>query len=172
MPGAKLHHHFLAGVVLAAVALVLAFPLIMQPGGLLVGPQFEGRNDLTAQFLAFRAFPKQVLENAGQIPLWNPYLLEGTAWLGNPQSGMFYPLNWTFLLSGEAWLASWMLAVHLWWGGLGLYRLVRRLGRGWIAGVIGGCAYLAAPYLLAQNRRGAFQSNLPRRLDPLGVFLL
>ena len=148
--------HLAAIGILAAFASVAAFPLVIEPDGVLVGPQFDGRNDLTAQFLAFRSLPRQTLERDGQIPLWNPYLLGGTPWLGNPQSGMFYPPNWILLCTGADWLAGWLMVGHLWWGGLGAYWLVRRLGWNWPAAVLGGSAYLAAPYLIAQTGEGHF----------------
>ncbi len=148
--------HFLAAGMLACFALVACSQLVLQPKGLLVGPQSGGRNDLTEFFLACRSFPREVLNREGAVPLWNPYLLEGSPWLGNPQSGLFYPPNWAYLLFEGPWLAGWMLVLHLWWGGFGVYFLTRRLGCGWSAGLVGGCAYLTAPYLLAQTGEGHY----------------
>lgn len=35
---------------------------------------------------------------AGRLPLWNPYNASGEAWLANPQTGVFYPPTWIFLI--------------------------------------------------------------------------
>jgi len=48
--------------------------------------------DLATQMYPFRAFAARSVRS-GNLPLWNPYLLSGTPFLGNSQSAMFYPPN-------------------------------------------------------------------------------
>ncbi|MCA9067739.1 MAG: hypothetical protein KDA84_02370 [Planctomycetaceae bacterium] len=167
----KFRQNLIAGIVLGTFALIVATPLLRHPHGLLVGPQFDGRNDLTSIFLVFRTWPRQALETHGQLPLWNPFFLSGTPWFGNPQSGMLYPPNWIFFLGGGAWLASWMLIGHLWWGGLGVYFVVRRMDWNWGAGVLGGCAYLAAPFLIAQTGEGHYNQICVAAWIPWAFFV-
>lgn len=148
--------HILAGLGLGVFTLLVGFPLVLEPMGLLVGPQSDGRNDLTAAFLAFRDFPRQVLSQEGQVPLWNPYFLGGTPWMGNPQSGLFYPPNWLFFMDAGPSLAGWLMLAHLWWGGVGVYALASQWDWHRLAGFFGGCAFLTAPYLMAHMGEGHY----------------
>src|SRR5688572_13307158 len=34
----------------------------------------------------------------GRLPLWNPYDAAGEPWMANPQTGVFYPPTWLFLI--------------------------------------------------------------------------
>src|SRR5579871_3906516 len=59
-------------------------------------PLFLGRRlywgDILLYFEPMQRFAHDVLQS-GRLPLWNPYLLCGQPYLGNPQMGVFYPLN-------------------------------------------------------------------------------
>lgn len=63
---------------------------------------------------------------AGKIPLWNPYVLCGQPFLGNPQMGVFYP-SFPFLY----WLGPWryitlFVSVHVYFCGLFTFCFLRR----------------------------------------------
>ncbi|MGE5138670.1 MAG: hypothetical protein ACM3JD_04340, partial [Rudaea sp.] len=64
----------------------------------------------------------------GIAPLWNPYLLGGQPFVGDIQSGIFYPINLlTFLLSNPlTYVDMEMLSVlHFFIAGTGMYALLR-----------------------------------------------
>lgn len=77
---------------------------------------------------------------AGELPLWNPYVLMGNPLAGNSQSGAFYPPHILLgVLGVPVGLAITLLAAfHLALAGIGVYFLCQRLGGhptfAWLAG--------------------------------------
>jgi len=56
----------------------------------------------------------------GRIPLWNPYILCGAPYVGNPQTWPLYPSS-LFLFPMRAEHAiNWMIAAHVWLAGCGM----------------------------------------------------
>ncbi len=49
------------------------------------------------QFYPWRKFAFDMIRT-GQLPLWNPYLGNGTPLIANYQSAIFYPPNWLSLI--------------------------------------------------------------------------
>lgn len=145
----------LACAVLSIMTLFALAPLARHPADLLVGAHHDGVNDVSTAFLALRGY-LGIAARSHQAPFWNPYALSGTAFLGNPQSGLFYPPNWLCLLCPPRIALSWLLAAHLFWSGLGTYLLGRRYGLSWPAAVTGGICFLGAPFLMAQTAEGHF----------------
>jgi len=54
-------------------------------------------SDVVTVVLPVKLFALQLIKK-GQIPLWNPYLLNGTPLLANVQIALFYPLNALYFL--------------------------------------------------------------------------
>ncbi|MCU1348435.1 MAG: hypothetical protein JWO56_1465 [Acidobacteria bacterium] len=102
------------GVVTLVALSIFAVPLIQ-------GEVFTFR-DHTDYFQPLRWFTAQHLR-AGALPLWNPYSASGEPWLANPQTGVFYPPTWLFLLLPFASAYVGWLLVHLLILGMGAYRL-------------------------------------------------
>ena len=117
---------FLAGVVVGLATACCFHQLVLHPGDLLVGCQRNGFNDITAYFLSSKAYPGIAWSQFGQLPLWNPFLLAGTPFTGNPQSSLFYPPNSIFLFLKPGTMISWMLVLHHFWAGFGTVVLSRR----------------------------------------------
>jgi|GEM_PF-508629 len=101
---------------------VLAISPFLVP--LLRGELFRFR-DHSDYFVPLRYFTSVELR-AGHLPLWNPYSGSGERWLANPQTGLFYPPSWTFLVLPFATAYMLYLALHLLILGLGAFRLFRR----------------------------------------------
>ncbi len=77
----------------------------------------------------------------GRLPLWNPYSASGEPWLANPQTGVFYPPTWIFLVLPFATAYMLYLFLHLLILGWGAYLLFARTGsRG--AAMVGAAAIL------------------------------
>ncbi|HXI12322.1 MAG TPA: YfhO family protein [Thermoanaerobaculia bacterium] len=53
--------------------------------------------DHESYFVPLRYFTAEALRS-GEIPLWNPFNGSGERWLANPQTGIFYPPAWIFLV--------------------------------------------------------------------------
>jgi hypothetical protein len=140
---------------LSLVALLVFSPQTLHPTDLVVGRQHGGRNDLTAQFLAMRTFPREAL-GRGDSPLWNPWILMGQPWIGNPQAAPLYPPNWIAAALGHPAVLSWLLVCHQIWAGLGTYLFCRRLGCRGLTAWWGSSLVVGAPFFVAQMGEGHF----------------
>ncbi|HWM84834.1 MAG TPA: YfhO family protein [Kofleriaceae bacterium] len=94
----------------------------------------------------------------GELPLWNPYSLGGYPALGDPQTGLFSPVNWLLWLL--SWLSGsvgpWLIAVKvlllLWLGLLGMHALVVRRTGSHLAAAAGAVLFvLGSPSLVHKN---------------------
>jgi hypothetical protein len=65
----------------------------------------------------------------GRLPLWNAYSASGEPWLANPQTGIFYPPAWLFVVLPFAHAYSIYLLLHVLLLGCGAYLLFARLTR-------------------------------------------
>ena len=113
---------------LPAVALVAALalgPVWLQSDGLIYPPDGE-YSDLTITFWPNILFNIQAMRQNGQIPLWRPLIMGGSPYWGNPQSGLFYPLNAVFILLPIALGLRVLAWLHLAWTGWGMHRLQRQ----------------------------------------------
>lgn len=110
--------HRFALALLFLVASVLFIPALVK------GEVFIVRDHLD-YFQPLRWFTAEELK-AGRLPLWNPYSASGEPWLANPQTGVFYPPAWLFLVLPfpAAYMA--FLLVHVLILGWGAYLLFAR----------------------------------------------
>jgi hypothetical protein len=98
-------------VLIAVLAAIVFLPFLVQ------GDVFTLRDHFD-YFQPLRWFTASELQ-AGRLPLWNPYNASGEPWLANPQTGVFYPPAWLFVVLPFA--AAYMLfllfhVVLLGWG--------------------------------------------------------
>jgi hypothetical protein len=98
-------------------------------------------------FQPLRWFTAEELR-AGRLPLWNPYNASGEPWLANPQTGVFYPPAWLFVILPFATAYMLFLWVHLVILGWGAYFLfARRSSRG--AALVGAVALMFSGPMLS-----------------------
>lgn len=110
--------HRFAFALIAVVALVLfASPLMRGEVPVL--------RDHADYFQPLRWFTAMELRE-GRLPLWNPYNQSGEAWLANPQTGVFYPPQWLFLVLPFATAYVVYLMLHVALLGWGAYLLFAR----------------------------------------------
>jgi len=64
----------------------------------------------------------------GEVPLWTPYIGNGSPFLANVQSGVFYPPNWLYAALPFFPAFNLLIVVHFVLGGLFAFALARRLG--------------------------------------------
>ena len=146
---------------------VLVFPrLVLEPGSILVdavrasvdradksGPRPIG-NDQTFFFLPHHMAIGQHVRTHGRPPFWDTRGFGGRPLVGNPQAGVFYPPVWLAWVSRAPATLGWITIGHLIWGGLGVYRLSRFLGRSPPTAVVAGGMFEASPLLLAHVAEG------------------
>ncbi len=105
----------------SAVMFLLAFSafahILLRPWLLISG------NDLLIYYF-WEHFTREQLA-AGQLPLWNPYILSGYPAVGNPQVMIFYPPALLLRLLPLNYAFGAGYAVHVGWLGLGAYWLMR-----------------------------------------------
>ncbi|MDA0834038.1 MAG: YfhO family protein [Planctomycetota bacterium] len=148
--------HLLAAIVLAFVALVVFHPLTLHPTEVLVGPQREGLNDLIAYYIPSREYATAMQQKYGEFPAWNPHISLGLAYVGNPQSALYYPPNWLCHFLPASIALSWLLVAHHWWAGFGVYFLLRSMRCRWGSALFAGIVALSAPYWLAHTGDGHY----------------
>ena len=95
----------------------------------------EGRvlywGDIGLYFTPMQAFLRDNLR-AGRLPLWNPLILCGTPYFGNPQTWPLYPVTALLPLCSAPYFLNVTVALHVWLAGMGTYLFTRRtltLGR-------------------------------------------
>ena len=108
----------------SSLALIAVFALILLLPALLQQEVFTLRDHFD-YFQPLRWFTAQELQ-AGRLPLWNPYNASGEPWLANPQTGVFYPPAWLFVILPFATAYMLYLYAHLALLGCGAYLLFRR----------------------------------------------
>lgn len=83
--------------------------------------------DITRYFAWLHGFSREHLL-AGRVPLWNPFIYAGTPFAANPQTGVFYPLSWLYVVMPVLQAQKWMLVLHVYMGGCFCYLYLRRVG--------------------------------------------
>jgi len=79
-------------------------------------------------FQPLRWFTAMELQH-GRLPLWNVYSASGEPWLANPQTGVFYPPAWLFVVLPFTTAYTLYLFLHVALLGCGAYLLFARLTR-------------------------------------------
>lgn len=138
------------------LALLLGLPLLLLLPGI-QGFPYPPRGDFSD--LAIAHYPNAVflrseLFSGRGIPLWSPLILSGTPLGANPLSGLWYPPGWLALFWPLPFGLNLLVFLHLWWGGLGVYCLLRDEGLDPAAALWGGLAFTALPKLLAHYGAG------------------
>jgi len=105
----------------AAFAFLIAAALTIFAVPLVRNEVFSIR-DHTDYFQPLRYHTADVLRH-GHLPLWNPYNASGEPWLANPQTGVFYPPQWLFLILPFATAYTLFLLFHVVVLGVGAFLL-------------------------------------------------
>lgn len=116
---------------LMLLAVVILLPVLvsgaeMAPG---LGGEVAGYDDARTQWYPWRAYAAKWMGD-GVLPLWNPYILCGTPFLGNVQSALFYPPNALFLLMPVHLAARASVLLHVTLSLIFMYLLAKALGSG------------------------------------------
>ncbi|HYK01499.1 MAG TPA: glycosyltransferase 87 family protein [Thermoanaerobaculia bacterium] len=110
--------HRFAFILLALVAATIFIP------ALVTGEVFSLRDHFD-YFQPLRFFTAEQLLT-GKLPFWNPYSASGEPWFANPQTGVFYPPAWLFLILPFPAAYMLFLLAHLVILGWGAYLLFSR----------------------------------------------
>jgi hypothetical protein len=108
---------------LLLVPLVLIIPSI----GLINFPPGGEFSDISISHLPNAEFIKHSILVDHQIPLWNPLIMSGYPFAGDPLSGLWYPPGWFALLFPLPFGINLITALHIGAGSIGLFKLLRKL---------------------------------------------
>lgn len=108
-----------------------------------------GSDTLAAGYVA-RELYAEALGALGRIPEWSPHILGGTPFLEALSGGdSLYPPSLLLLLLSETYRAlGWKLVLHVFAAGLFFFGWVRAIGGSRSAALLGGTAYMLAPFLV------------------------
>jgi len=135
-------------LILAALLLVAAlalWPILRAAPS--DAPGLPGQDGRT-QWYPWRAYAADSIRR-GVLPLWNPYILCGVPFLGNFQSGLFYPPNLVFTVAPIGVAARGSILFHVWLSMVFAFLLARMCGCGRTGCAVGATAFgLCAAQLL------------------------
>lgn len=114
--------------------------------------------DVMLYFLPMTAFAHHWLTQ-GILPLWNPHVLFGQPFVGNPQEWLFYPSTLLLLLLHPARYLSWNAVWHLWLGGVGMWLFLRALNVAYRPAILASTAWvLCGAFVPRAQFPGMFQT--------------
>jgi len=114
--------------------------------------------DIMLYFLPMTTFVARWLTQ-GILPLWNPHILFGQPFAGNPQEWLFYPSTLLLTLLHPARYLSWNAVLHLWLGGVGMWLFLRTLGVPFRSALLGSTAWmLSGAFVPRAQFPGMFQT--------------
>ncbi len=96
---------------------------------------------------------KSILEYH-QIPFWNPLILSGYPFDADPLSGLWYPPGWIALFFPQPYGLNLLVILHIFLGGLGLYKYLRQTGLPENLCLFGGLCFTLLPKLYAHFGAG------------------
>ncbi|MCB0178237.1 MAG: oligosaccharide flippase family protein [Anaerolineae bacterium] len=158
---------FLAGFILLLLPLLLFWPVTLGSNTLLpvdnlfayepwlsyrdelgVGlPQNQLLADLILENYAWKKFIRESIA-AGQIPLWNPYILAGHPFLANGQHSALYPFTLLFYFLPLSKAYGWFTVSQLWLAGLNMYIFLRVLRVNRVGALIAGITFALSTFFI------------------------
>lgn len=128
----------IGGLVLLPLDNLWTMPPWIGPAGAVPHNRLIG--DMILQNYPWKVILQQALHQR-ELPLWNPYELNGLPYLATAQTGVLYPFTWLFLILGPLRAYGWYTALHQLLAASLTYLLLRRLGVGWFGAVVAGFTF-------------------------------
>jgi len=111
-------------------------------------------NDITITHYSNLLYLQNAIRNEGVIPLWSDQILSGYPFYANPLSGLHYPPGWIALLFPLPLGINITAFLHLIFGALGMYLLLRKMEINQIASFCGSIVFLLFPKFIAHLAAG------------------
>lgn len=135
--------------------ILLAVPAALFHRSLFGGEALFGR-DMAPFFYPMKYYLVETVRS-GQLPLWNPWILNGEPFFASLQPGLLYPGSLLLYLLPLPFSVNLLHALHYSIAGAGMYLLLRGWRHQWPAALFGALAFMAGGYLLSI---GNFTNNL------------
>ncbi len=142
---------FWLSIWILVVPLLLLLPTIRMFPYPASGSQFS---DLTITHYPNAVFLKDSITTWREIPLWSSTILSGYPFAANPLSGLWYPFGWIALFTPLPLGFNLLAGLHLIWGGLGMYKLLKVEGLSHAAALFAGIAFTLLPKFFAHYGAG------------------
>ncbi|MGV3773818.1 MAG: YfhO family protein [Verrucomicrobiales bacterium] len=85
-------------------------------------------------------FKQSILQ--GDLPFWNPYSNSGAPFLAQWGTMMLYPFHYLLVILPLPWGLNFFCLLHLWWAGLGMYKLGHSLTSSSWGATVAGTAFV------------------------------
>ena len=108
----------------------------------------------------------------GTLPLWDRYIIGGIPVVDAMHGDLFYPTTLFYFLMPLHKALGYKIVLHVWLAGLTMFFLLRTLGLKRHSALLGGIAYMAAPYIVSLTYAGHDAKIFVTALFPLSVALL
>ena len=135
----------MTGLLLAAVMIGFWYFALVVPATLTTVTLRSA--DLYSEHYPVARYAGEMLRR-GEIPLWNPYQLNGIPFLAVPHSRLFYPPNLIYLLPQTGIAIEIDLVFHWLFAGVGLWLLVRAWGMSHLAGFAAATSFMLSRWLV------------------------
>lgn len=96
-----------------------------------------GDTDVFLEFYHMRSFMAREL-SSGNIPLWNPHIFSGVPFLMDPETGIFYPPNWIYLVLPTPTAVNCSVIFHLILLATLTFSWMKQQGHGFMPALMGG----------------------------------
>lgn len=137
---------------------ILIMLLVLTPWAVNAGKFFYALDakysDLTVSHLPNAIYLVSALKTDGEIPLWSNLIMSGAPFAADPLSGIWYPPGWLAYFLPQPTGFNLTALLHILWGGLGMYFLLKGLGLRRESSLIGGLAFLLMPKLFSHLAAG------------------
>lgn len=139
---------------IAFASLALAVLVSLPVSGAVAFPAQSRFTDLLISHYPNLVFLRRSLLEFGQFPLWSGQILSGYPFYANPLSGLWYPPNWLALILPFPFAFHFLFALHLLWGGWGVFVFLRRQGCHPLAASLAGVLFAFFPKLFGHFAAG------------------
>lgn len=136
------------------VSLALAFLVSLPVSGVVAFPAQSEYTDLLISHYPNLVFLRRSLLEFGQFPLWSGQILSGYPFYANPLSGLWYLPNWLALILPFPFAFHFLFALHLLWGGWGVFVFLKRQGCCTTAAVLAGVLFAFFPKIFGHYAAG------------------
>jgi hypothetical protein len=113
------------------------------------------RSDAARTYLPRRVYARENL-TSGRFPLWNPYILGGSPFFADPQSGVLYPTSFVLLPADAARAMGYDVAIHFLAAMLGMFLFLGAIGANNTGRMLGAFAYGLSSFLFLRMGHPTF----------------
>lgn len=97
-------------------------------------------------------FPSRILAaqalHMGELPFWNPYYFSGMPFLAGIQAGLFFPLNWLFLVLPPVVAMNVSVLLTYWLAALGTFCFCRAIGLPRLSSLLAGTIFALGGFMI------------------------